>query len=815
MKTFRATFVLIGLFFAGLLALWWLDYAGVPTEAQRRQRGDRVLADLVGTPELGITALEIVGRGQTIAFERRGRDRWQMTRPLDVAADATAVESLIGNLRDLRKSADSGTITAAPDAYGLAPPVAVIRLWSSPRASASASQGAPLAALEIGKTMREQTYVRLAGTQGIDVVEQKFLAGIDRPVSDWRQVNLVPVPSFQVTSLAVRRPDLNLKAERGAGGRWVLTAPLRAPANAAKIESTLAALASLRVLDGSKGFVADNVRDFAPFGLDAPEATIELLTTSQESAPIVLEVGKKPPGQTDRVYVRRGDQDDVVVVGDRFLPEIPRDSTAFRSQQVCEIDGAAVTAVEVTALQTTFRLERQGPGWALSAPSSEKADTYLVQSLLNRLDGLQTSEFLDPARVPRPELDPPNMTVKLWEGPSARTATRRPGGLTTSGSQATSGGSTSSGSSPDSSGSSPDSSSLAPALVLRIGRHDRLRKTVYGQLEGDTVILALPDGLLDVLPRNRLAYRDRTVLALGPASVTKLTLLRDGTTTVIEPDRTSSTPNQWRMKSPVEAPADARAITQLLALLSDLRADEFIASDQGDGKLFGLDQPLAVVLWETSGAGSGDPTFKGRAGISGPGGRLRLGKTVPGKPGAFYAALDGQPIVFTLGAPSIQPIAAEFHESRVLSFPADAIRRMVFRTPQKAIAFGRVEKPIGGPADWHPEPPAEVRGIDLSRFPALLQQLSELRTPRFFQYEGPFPAATGLSSPRLCIELQETAGRPPHVLSLGASQGDALYAATGKSTGGAVFFLLPAAPWNALVESFAPAHDLPADVFAP
>ncbi|MGO9600952.1 MAG: DUF4340 domain-containing protein [Isosphaeraceae bacterium] len=808
MKTFRATFVLIGLFFAGLLALWWLDYAGVPTEVQRRQRGDRVLADLVGTPELGIAALEIVGRGQTVAFERRGPDRWQMTRPLDVAADATAVESLIGNLRDLRKSADSGTITAAPDAYGLAPPVAVIRLWSSPRASASASQGAPLAALEIGKTMREQTYVRPAGTQGIDVVEQKFLAGIDRPVSDWRQVNLVPVPSFQVTSLAVRRQGLDLKAERGAGGRWILTAPLRAPANPAKIESTLAALASLRVLDGSKGFAADNVRDFAPFGLDAPEATIELLTTSQESAPIVLEVGKKPPGQTDRVYVRRGDQDDVVVVGDRFLPEIPRDSTAFRSQQVCDIDGAAVTAVAVTALQTTFRLERQGPGWTLSAPSSEKADTYLVQSLLNRLDGLQTSEFLDPARVPRPELDPPNMTVKLWEGPSARSPTRRPGGSTTSGSQTTSGGSTSS-------GSSPDSSSQAPALVLGIGRHDRLRKTVYGQLEGDTVILALPDGLLDVLPRNRLAYRDRTVLALGPASVTKLTLLRDGTTTVLEPDRTSSTPNQWRMKSPVEAPADARAITQLLALLSDLRADEFIASDQRDGKLFGLDQPLAVVSWETSAAGSGDPTVKGRAGTPGPSGRLRMGKTVPGKPGAFYAALDGQPFVFTLGAPSIQPIAAEFHESRVLSFPADAIRRMVFHTPQKAIAFGRVEKPTGGPADWHPELPAEVRGIDLSRFPALVQQLSELRTSRFFQYEGPFPAATGLSSPRLCIELHEAAGKPPLVLRLGVSQGDALYAAAGKSTGGAVFLLLPAAPWNALVESFAPVQELPADVFAP
>jgi hypothetical protein len=808
MKTYRPTFVLIGLFFTGLLALWWLDYAGVPTEAQRRQRGDRVLADLVGTPELGITALEIDARGQTVNFERRGRDRWQMTRPLDVAADAVAVESLIGNLRDLRKSADSGTITAAAEAYGLAPPEAVVRLWSGPRGSVSASEGTPLAALEIGKTLHEQTYVRTAGSLGIDVVEHKFLAGIDRPVSDWRQVNLVPVPSFQVTSLAVHRQGLDLKAERGAAGRWILTAPLRAPANPAKIESMLAALASLRVLDGSKGFVADNVHDFAPFGLDPPDASIELLTSSREAVPIVLEVGKKLPGQTDRVYVRRGDQDDVVVVGDRFLPEIPRDSTAFRSQHVSDIDAAAVTTVEVTALQTTFRLERQGPGWALSAPSSEKADTYLVQSLLNRLDGLQTSEFLDPARVPRPELDPPKMTLKLWQGPSARTAMSRSAGSSTSGRTTSSGGSTSS-------GNSSNPSTQAPSLVLRIGRHDRLKKTVYGQLEGDSVILALPDGLLDVLPRNRLTYRDRSVLALSPVSVTKLTLLRDGKTTVLEPDRTSSAPNQWRMNSPVEAPADTGAMTQLLASLSDLRADEFVASDQGDVKLFGLDQPIAVVSWETSGAGSGDPAVKGRVGTSGSDGQLRIGRSVPGKPGAFYAVLDGHRFVFTLGAPSIQPIVAEFHETRVLSFTADAIRRMVFRTPQKAVAFVRVEQPTGGPADWHPEPPAEIQGIDLSRFPVLVQQLSNLRTPRFLQYEGPIPAATGLSSPRLSIELSEAADKPSHVLRLGVSQGDALYAATGQSAAGAVFFLLPAAPWNALVESFRPVPELPANVFAP
>ena len=135
--------------------------------------------------------------------------------------------------------------------------------------------------------------------------------------------------------------------------------------------------------------------DFAPFGLDRPEATIELTSASQPDSPIVLHVGKKVPDHPDRVYVRRGDQDDVVSVSDRFLVEIPRDSIAFRSQHVTDIDPAAVSEIAINALSTTFRLERQGTAWRLNSPQAGKADSYLVQSLVNQLDGLQTSEFLD------------------------------------------------------------------------------------------------------------------------------------------------------------------------------------------------------------------------------------------------------------------------------------------------------------------------------------------------------------------------------------------------------------------------------------
>jgi Domain of unknown function (DUF4340) len=794
MKTFRPTFVLIGLFFAGLLVLWWLDDSGVPTEAERRGRLNRVLPDLIDTPEAAITRLEILRGGETLAFERRGRDRWQMTRPLDVAADATVVETLVGNLKNLRKSPESGTITGPPENYGLAPPESVVRLWGE-AGGAARSQTRLLAALEIGKTVRDLSYVRQADAAGIEVVDKKLLSATGRPLTEWRQMNLIPVPTFQISSLTVQRDALNLKAERGAGGQWRLTAPVKAPANGAKIESTLAALSSIRVLDGEKGFSADNVTDFAPFGLDKPEATIELTTTTEPDSPLVLHVGKKVPDHPDRVYVRRGDQDDVASVSDRFLAEIPRDSVAYRSQHITNIDPGAVSEIEISALSTTFRLEREGTGWLLKSPRVERADSYLVQSLVNQLDSLQASEFLNPARVIRPDLDPPIMTLKIWQSASTGPPSRAKRAEIA------------------------EAASRTLALTLLIGRHDRLKKTIYSRLEGDSVVLALPDSLLEVLPRNHLAYRDRGVLSVNPASVSKLTLVREGTTTVLEPDRSSGAPNRWRMVAPVRAPADVEAVTHLLALLADLRAEDFAAEAAGDGKNFGLDQPPLVVAWDAETAPGGpparpEPPSQPAAAPSSSGGRLRIGKPVPGKPGTFYAAVEAQPFVFTLGAPAVQALLAEYHQTLVLSFQADAIRRLVFRLPERTLAFSHNPRPGGGPANWRPEPGTDASGIDLSRFDDLVKQLAQLRTSRFLQYQGPIPAATGLSRPKLVLELDTGPGNAPQVLRIGETQGGLVAAASGASDTGPVF-LLPSAAWNALIPSAGLAAEIPANPFAP
>ena len=331
------------------------------------------------------------------------------------------------------------------------------------------------------------------------------------------------------------------------------------------------------------------------------------------------------------------------------------------------------------------------------------------------------------------------------------------------------------------------------------------------------MILALPDSFLEVLPRNQLAFRDRGILSLNPGTVTRLTLEREGKTTILEPDRASNNPNQWRMTAPVVAPADVRAITQVLALLSDLRADDFAADSVGDGKVFGLDRPAIAAAWQTENPApqTAPAASAATSANASPGGRLDIGKAVPGKPGSFYATLQGSPFVFTLGGAAVQAFQAEFHETQVMSFPPGAIRSVTLRVPGRSLSFSRSPQPRGGPADWSAPPGIDIRGIDLSRFDDLVKQMAQLRTTRFYQYDGPIPPGTGLLDPRLVLELGTGDGKPTHVLRIGESLRDGqAFAATGTGESGPVFFL-PAPAWDALIQSGTPPEEMPTNVFAP
>ena len=782
----RTTAALLVLFFGGLLALWWADYAGIATERKDKVTEGLVLPQLYDVKAEDVRRVEIAGgpRKDAITFERGAGGRWRMTEPVDTLADGARVEALIAGLKALRRSTDAGTIAGPAADYGLEG-ARTVRLFKD------LGTAPPLATLEVGDVLGKEDlrYARAPGAKGAELTDARRLAAVDLAAADWRERMLFTVSPYESSRLDVRGPGGPLELARVGPGRWRIRRPIDVPADFAKVQGVLADLGALHVEDKAAGFVADNVKDadLKTYGLDVPRWTI---TLGEKSTSQTVEIGKDAPGKPGRAYARRADQDDIVLVNAGPLEALGKGPDALRGQKLADLDPARVEAVSVRVEGIDHDLARTAGGWVEVGREAGrlkvvgKADPQVVQTLLLKLEALETSQFLDPNKVPDAEsgLKAPRFVIKAWQSPSDAPESR----------------------------TDPWWPAGEPAAEITLGRQDAFKKAIYARAAGDPSVLTVPDNVLEALPTGPLAFRDRSLLAQDRSGFERFTV-RDGRReAVVEGPAHPVGANpflDWRMTEPSPAPADPQAIARLAVLLSGLRAESLVAESAPDPKAYGLDDPTLAIAWTLRPAAIRKGTPATRV--------LAVGGEVPGRKGVRYARISGDPLIFTLAPQAVDILRAELRDRRVLEFPAEKASRIVLRWPGRSITLDRDPSSTS----WEPGPGADLSGFDLARVTPLIQALSRLNALRFAQYEGPFPADSGLSPPAFTAQITLEGDPTPRVLHLGAGTPGLVagrFATTSTSTsagGSGLIAVLPDVGWSTWITPPGRADELPEDVF--
>ncbi len=744
----RANIPLIVVFFAGLLGLYWADYARIPDRQTRRLAEARVLPELVSVRPDDIRRVEIAGGAAPIVFERREGNRWQMTAPIDTAADPSMVETLAFNLKELAKTRDVGTLADNTAKYGLQPPARTVRLYGS-------DSSRPIVGLDVGAVAFEKRYVRPEGSDGVEVVDAKALAAIELPPARWRDRSLMRFSTFQAESLAATGPGRDLKLDR-EGDVWHVRSPYKALADVHRVEGILGELTALRVADGEAGFVADDVKDLAAYGLEQPTLSITVQPKTGSGGPQTIHFGKPGPGSVTPsrrwYYARRDDQNDVVIVDVPLLMHLGETPAELHGTKVADIRPDRVDFLRLTSGGATVTASRTDKGWVRLTPLADRADFAAINDLLRRIDNLEASVLLDEKTAPDPRLDKPTAIIEVWQG-----AGRVESGAPTA----------------------------APSLRLTIGRVDPLNKTAFARTEGDPIILGLPSVFLDGMTLGSLAFRDRQVAATIPSELDRVAIVQGAKSVTIVHPAAGADPTTWRLSTPVSAPADPEAVGRLLHLLSDFRADTLITGSPSADATYGFDKPTLTATWTTK----VDPPLRADATT------LTVGGTATGRPGSRYARVSSSPIVFTMGPETLALFEMEWRDRRILSFPIRRVDRITIKWPSVAISA----RPIADVKTKDPEwtlidPPAGI-DFDPGRFKPLVTALSNLMTFRYAQYDGPIAPETGLFPGRFSAMVHLDDGST-HTLRLGNRTSDGYLFATMESGPSGPVFQLPLSGWE-------------------
>lgn len=202
-----------------------------------------------------VDRVELQTPGRTVAIAKQGAD-WRIISPSDARADFGAVEGIVGRLNTSPMKS-----IVAPDAkdlkeYGLDAPVATVRV----------SSGSSQAGLAIGKSAGEgAVYAKDLSRPMIFTVDSALADELKKPAEDFRVKDLFDARAFNTTRVEATRAGQTVAFEKDKDA-WKQVTPAAKPADTAKVDALLTALAATR----ATGFE----EKAAATGLETPELTI-------------------------------------------------------------------------------------------------------------------------------------------------------------------------------------------------------------------------------------------------------------------------------------------------------------------------------------------------------------------------------------------------------------------------------------------------------------------------------------------------------------------------------------------------------------
>jgi hypothetical protein len=366
------------------------------------------------------------------------------------------------------------------------------------------------------------------------------------------QTNLLSLSAGDVTHVSIATDDNQHFVMEKTDGKWNLTEPVKAPAEEMTVNSLLDAISSLQ----TRGQV-----DLASAGVNQPHFHVEL--TTKDNKTIKLDVGDRS-GAGDNLYVRVNDGDKADVVPTALYDQLDKPLKNWRRAKLFDVAAPTIKQLRIATTQQSFTLEKTGEKWQITQPTSMPAETSDVTDVAVAVANLQASDFADSDQPSRYGLDHPLASVDF----STQAQTTQP--------------------------------STQPSFTtIRIGRFaDVTKQNVYAMTSSEMGVAIVPATILDSLRKSPLDLRDRSVLAIDPQQVTKITINTQLPATgkpmprptshqsiVIErvkriPATTQAStrpvvaPSKWKLVG--GADADDLKIAQLLAELNPLRVVKYL-----------------------------------------------------------------------------------------------------------------------------------------------------------------------------------------------------------------------------------------------
>ncbi|HXG47953.1 MAG TPA: DUF4340 domain-containing protein [Methylomirabilota bacterium] len=372
----RVTGILFALA-AGLFVFIWLFDR--PDRAPSGAAADRRLVSLAAAEA---TAVQIKRTNRLMLWVERTNAGWQLTVPLNYPAQPFAVEGFLKRLETLAsrtfiplEEIKANRRTLAD--FGLEPPQATLSvLGAEGRVDVDFGAKTPPG---------DGVYVRVAGEEGLHVVDPEIFDALPRSFNEWRDAFVINLAGVPWDRMEVRAPGRGFAIGVDTNTRsFRLIKPTPARADPAKLDVLWRRVLNAQVVR----FENDNPRaEMEPYGLHQP--TAELAFGRGTNDLFIVQFGQSPTNDSSVIYARRLSHSNVVVASRAMLEALQVSAGELRDLRLLPFAPEQVDEVEVIGPEG-FVVQRQTNGaWVVAGPRPFPADPELMRVWLERLNHLE------------------------------------------------------------------------------------------------------------------------------------------------------------------------------------------------------------------------------------------------------------------------------------------------------------------------------------------------------------------------------------------------------------------------------------------
>ncbi len=666
---------------------------------------------------------------------------WQFVEPVQAKATNWEVNSFADKFKapKVRQKFTPGEDGFPPaEKIGLTKPNAVITVTDKKGATKT---------IQVGDRVLggEETYIKVAGQDKACVAEIDVRDDLKKEVEKFRSKDLFSFDKSKAVQVEIVHEGKTYSLVKSKEDKWVLDKPVKAVADASKVDSLLNDIRYMRVDE----FVKDDPEDLKPFGLEKPKTRVEVTIETkvkkkekEEDKPTTTKAAR-PKFETKRsthslllggasdlkgeeFYVKLGGKPWIASVTksnrDKILPK----PDEWRDKKVTQANVLDATKIQLTVGAGKAVLEKKGGAWRMVSPKSGKAEQSAVSDLLNAVKNLKASGWEEqPKDKAALGLDKPRAEIVLDIKGQTTPERLVVGGDTTSG------------------------------LLTYVHRADSASVAVVKRDDAKKLLAPV------------LSYRDRGVLSFSKARADRIEVKQKDSKVVLEKQK-----GTWKMVQPVKAEADSAAVNDLLAEMSSVKAEADSAAvndllaemsslkaaqiaGEGDLTKYGLDKPEVVVGVRVS------PPPKSRKAPTTTTKAATKPATKPAKPPKpktytvhvtrkgddVFAVLPKGKLVYKLTKTAHANLVGELHDRTPMTFETSKVTGVEVLGGEKPLRFAKK----GDKWSYVPDPHLT---IDQQKVKDLVKAIHDVKAERYVSYQAKDLKPFGLDKPDLTVVVK-------------------------------------------------------------